>query len=255
MNTYSDIIEEHQFHERVKRATREILARIEDGELKPVLEALKNHPFPKHIKFDEVVGQAVAQKDAVIFDAVMNYVAQHTLRVSLNKYIRYSMICACDHDFEHPLSCNPQWNAEHITPSLYLKLLQHSTQNNSSQCLRFVLDAPHTLTANQWMDLVGDAVTHTCPSTLDLLLSTSLDILEKHRLWVLSFLTGEHLKPLQHVMFDHFSLQDILLYTSLYRHDEVTQLYETHTAHRAEEQKQRIESQMISTNRSKERKL
>lgn len=255
MSTYSEIIEEQQFHDRVKRATREILACIENGELDPVVAALKNHPFPKFIKFDEVVAQAVVQKDVAIFDAVMDYIAQNTLKVSCNKYIRQSMTFACENDFVHALQCNPQWNSQHATLSLYLHLLQRSTQHNSPQCLQFALSLPHALKTNQWMNLVGDAVTHICPETLDILLNTPGKIDEKDRFLILSFLSAEHLKPLQHVMFDHFALSEILPYTPMWRHDEVTHLYETHSAQRAEEQKNRIEREVGSRHRVKERKL
>lgn len=254
MSTYSEIIEEQQFHDRVKYATREVLTCIENGELDPVVAALKNHPLPKFIKFDEVVAQAVGQKDVAIFDAVMDYIAQNTLKVSYNKYLRQSMICACENNFVHALSWNPEWR-QHITPSFYLHLLQSSAQYDSPECLNFVLSCPHTLKSNQWMDLVGESITHICPQTLDILLKLPLDIEEKDRLWVLSFLAAEHLTPLQHVMFDHFALKDILLYTPLHRHEEIAHLYDAHSAQRAEEQKNRIESLMVSNHRLKERKL
>lgn len=255
MSTYSEIIEEQQFHDRVKHATREILACIENGEIQSVVEALNNHPFPKSIKFDELVARAVAQKDTTIFDAVMDFIAQKSLKVSYNRHVRQSMICACENDFLHALNCNTQWNSQHITSSFYLHLLQKSTQHNSSDCLQFTLSSPHTLNTPQWMNLVGEALTHICPDTLNILLDMSTKNDQKDRLWLLSFLAAEHLKPLQPVMFDHFSLQNILIYTPQHRLDEVTDSYNAHIALRAEEQKNRIGHELVSHHRLKERKL
>lgn len=254
MSKYSEIIEEHQFHDRVKHATREILARIEEGELEPVVQTIQCHPFPKFIRFDELISKSVSQKDVGIFDAVLDYIDQNSVAASYNKHILQSMIFACQNDFVHALNCNPQWNAQHITPFIYLDLLKRSTQHNSPQCLQFTLTSAHTLKGEQWLDLVKIAVVQMSADTLDVLLSTRVDIEDKDRDSILSFVV-ERFKPLQHVMFDHFSLKDILLYTPMYQHDEVTHLYETHSALRSGEQKIRIESQMVSHHRFKERKL
>lgn len=258
---FSEIAAEHDFRTATLRATREVLERVTEGEWEPVLDALKSHPFPKHINFEDILVQTISDKSPLIFDGVMEYVSSHYSPAYHKKCLRHATVQACRYNFLHALECESHWVTTTVRADLKFRdhLLNIAAQNGSAACFKFVMPLNNALGKTQWIDLVGYCIASENAATLDFLLNEAPEAVTYHdKLGVLPYLIGrtEQSKDFQEVLFDHFALNDFIDYVPfLNAQGAIAQLYEKHHAQRAREAAQRIEEHITLPTTSRERKL
>jgi len=258
---FPEIAAEHDFRATTLCATREVVERVTEGELQPVLDALQSHPFPQHIKFEDIIISTIFSNFPLIFDGVMDYVFSHCSSAQYKKCLRYAIVEACRYNFLHALECEREWITTTLEADLKFRnyLLDISAQKGSAACLKFVMPLNAPIGKTQWIDLVGYSIISENAATLDFLLNEAPDVVTYHdKLGLLPYLVprAERLKDLQEVLFDHFALTDFIDYAPFFnQHVTITQLYEEHHAKRAHETAQRIEEHLTLPTTSRERKL
>lgn len=258
--SFPEIAAEHDFRTATKNATRGVMERISEGELQPVLDALKSHPFPQHINFEEIVLQTISDNFPVIFDGVMDYVSSHCSPARYTKCLRKAVAAACEHDFLHALEYDRQWTTTVVGGDLKFRdhLLSVAAYNSSAACMQFVMPLNDPLKTKQWIDLLGECIQCECVATLDLLFTTApAQVTYQDKLNYLMYLIphAEQSEELYAVVFAHFLERDIMACTPVYRHNAVATMYEEYQAQRAREEAQRIEDQLTMPIISRERKL